>query len=263
MKEDAVLLNFARQGIVDDAAVAEALRAGKLRGFVTDFPSLALTGVPGVLALPHLGASTGESEENCAVMAAEALTDFLENGNIRHSVNFPDLILEPGPGARLAVTNRNIPKMLGQVLSDVGRCLKPGGYFISYEWCLTDKYDASNAAHRLAKKKIEEGDGLPDMCHTSQVDKAIRKARTKAGFFETKRPELNLLLQQFGGLTEQINTDQALGQTLNNLVTGIAERVQLSELIEQTIGLDRRHLIRLTVHIETAEGLCQIGGQGL
>ncbi|HBS14936.1 MAG TPA: 3-phosphoglycerate dehydrogenase, partial [Alcanivorax sp.] len=117
MKEDAVLLNFARQGIVDDAAVAEALRAGKLRGFVTDFPSLALTGVPGVLALPHLGASTGESEENCAVMAAEALTDFLENGNIRHSVNFPDLILEPGPGVRLAVTNRNIPKMLGQVLS--------------------------------------------------------------------------------------------------------------------------------------------------
>lgn len=117
MKEDAVLLNFARQGIVDDAAVAAALRAGKLRGFVTDFPSLALTAVPGVLALPHLGASTGESEENCAVMAADALTDFLENGNIRHSVNFPDLILEPGPGVRLAVTNRNIPKVLGQVLS--------------------------------------------------------------------------------------------------------------------------------------------------
>lgn len=117
MKEDAVLLNFARQGIVDDAAVAEALRAGNLRAFVTDFPSLALTGVPGVLALPHLGASTGESEENCAVMAAEALIDFLENGNVRHSVNFPDLILEPGPGVRLAVTNRNIPKMLGQVLS--------------------------------------------------------------------------------------------------------------------------------------------------
>lgn len=117
MKEDAVLLNFARQGIVDDAAVARALGAGKLRGFVTDFPSLALTGVRGVLALPHLGASTGESEENCAVMAAGALIDFLENGNIRHSVNFPDLILEPGPGVRLAVTNRNIPKMLGQVLS--------------------------------------------------------------------------------------------------------------------------------------------------
>ncbi len=117
MKEDAVLLNFARQGIVEDAAVAAALRAGKLRAFVTDFPSLALAGVPGVLALPHLGASTGESEENCAVMAADALTDFLENGNIRHSVNFPDLILEPGPGVRLAVTNRNIPKMLGQVLS--------------------------------------------------------------------------------------------------------------------------------------------------
>lgn len=117
MHEEAVLLNFARQGIVDDAAVASALRAGELRGFVTDFPSLALTGVPGVLALPHLGASTGESEENCAVMAADALTDFLENGNIRHSVNFPDLILEPGPGVRLAVTNRNIPKMLGQVLS--------------------------------------------------------------------------------------------------------------------------------------------------
>jgi len=117
MKADAVLLNFARQGIVDEAAVAEALTAGKLRRFVTDFPCLALTGVPGVLALPHLGASTGESEENCAMMAADALSDFLQNGNIRHSVNFPDLILEPSPGVRLAITNRNIPKMLGQVLS--------------------------------------------------------------------------------------------------------------------------------------------------
>lgn len=119
MNPDAVLLNFARQGIVDDGAVAAALGEERLRGFVTDFPSLLLTGAPGVLALPHLGASTGESEENCAMMAADALVDFLENGNIRHSVNFPDLVLEPGPGARLAVTNRNVPRMLGPVLSEL------------------------------------------------------------------------------------------------------------------------------------------------
>lgn len=119
MKPDAVLLNFARQGIVDDGAVAAALEAEALGAFVTDFPSLALAGARGVLTLPHLGASTGESEENCAMMAADALVDFLENGNIRHSVNFPELVLEPGPGARLAVTNRNVPRMLGPVLSEL------------------------------------------------------------------------------------------------------------------------------------------------
>jgi D-3-phosphoglycerate dehydrogenase len=116
-RKNAVLLNFARQEIVDEQSLATALQAGKLRGYFSDFPSAVLRGVPGVRATPHLGASTSEAEENCAVMAAEQLIDFLQNGNIRNSVNFPSVSLERTAGIRLAVTNQNVPKMLGQVMS--------------------------------------------------------------------------------------------------------------------------------------------------
>jgi len=116
MKPGSTLLNFARAGIVDDAAVLEALRAGRLGGYVCDFPSAAIKDQPGVVALPHLGASTGEAEENCAVMVVETLRDFLENGNVRHSVNFPEAILPRVPGTwRLAVANSNVPNMVGQI----------------------------------------------------------------------------------------------------------------------------------------------------
>lgn len=117
VKQGACLLNFAREGIVDDQAAVAALREERLGRYLTDFPSPALQGEPGVIATPHLGASTAESEENCAIMAADQLRDFLENGNITNAVNFPPLILERTGGYRIAVTNRNVPRMLGHVLS--------------------------------------------------------------------------------------------------------------------------------------------------
>lgn len=113
----AILLNFAREAIVEHVAVADALAAGRLGGYFADFPKPELLGLDNVWFTPHLGASTSEAEENCAVMAANQLIDFLENGNIRNSVNFPSVTLERTQGHRIAVTNRNVPKMLGQVLS--------------------------------------------------------------------------------------------------------------------------------------------------
>jgi D-3-phosphoglycerate dehydrogenase len=112
-----VLLNFARQEVVDEAALAKALQAQRIRRYFSDFPSVTLRSLPNVLATPHLGASTGEAEENCAVMAADQLIDFLVNGNIRNSVNFPTIALERTAGLRVAIANRNVPRMLGQVLS--------------------------------------------------------------------------------------------------------------------------------------------------
>ncbi len=119
----AVILNFARSGIVDDAAVEAALAAGKLSGYVTDFPVAGLKDHPKVVALPHLGASTGEAEENCAVMVADNVRDFLENGNIRHSVNFPESQMPREGDNRLTIANKNVPNMVGQIstcLADAG-----------------------------------------------------------------------------------------------------------------------------------------------
>ncbi|HMU90638.1 MAG: phosphoglycerate dehydrogenase [Pseudomonadales bacterium] len=116
-KKGAVLLNFAREGVVDESAVVKFLDSGYLRQYVADFPHPLLMGRSDVLLLPHLGASTLEAEENCAVMAADQLIDYLETGNIRNSVNFPTLVLERNGGCRLAFSNRNVPKILGKVLS--------------------------------------------------------------------------------------------------------------------------------------------------
>ena len=110
-----VLLNFARQPIVDTGALTRALEDGQVGMYIADFPVPGLTGHPRVRLTPHLGASTAEAEENCAVMAANQLVSFLETGNIHNSVNFPAVNLEPGGSFRLAVTNRNVPGMLGQM----------------------------------------------------------------------------------------------------------------------------------------------------
>ena len=116
MRKGSVVLNFSRGGIVDTAAIVAALDSGHLHGHVCDFPSNALKDHPRVMTLPHLGASTGEAEENCAVMAAEQLRDFLENGNIRNSVNFPEAVMPRIPGTtRLVITNSNVPNMVGQI----------------------------------------------------------------------------------------------------------------------------------------------------
>lgn len=115
MNDGAVLINFARGGVVDDAAALEALDSGKLHGFVTDFPTPELIAHPKVTALPHLGASTGEAEANCAVMVAENVKDYLENGNIRHSVNFPEARLARLDAWRITLANANVPNMVGQI----------------------------------------------------------------------------------------------------------------------------------------------------
>ncbi len=116
MRPGGVVLNFARGGIVDTQAVIAALDAGHLHGYVCDFPSNALKDHPKVITLPHLGASTAEAEENCAVMAAEQLRDFLENGNVRNSVNFPEAVMPRAPGTtRLVIANSNVPNMVGQI----------------------------------------------------------------------------------------------------------------------------------------------------
>jgi D-3-phosphoglycerate dehydrogenase / 2-oxoglutarate reductase len=116
-KPSACLLNFSREEIVDvDGAIA-ALESGSLRKYITDFPTPKLIGRGDVILMPHIGASTDEAEENCAIMAADQLRDFLEHGNVSNSVNFPSLTLDRSGGVRLAITNRNIPGMLGQLLS--------------------------------------------------------------------------------------------------------------------------------------------------
>ena len=116
MRQGGIILNFARAGTVDDAAVIAALDSGHLHGYVNDFPKNGLKDHPKVITLPHLGASTNEAEENCAVMAADQLRDFLENGNIRNSVNFPEAVLAKLPGTtRLAIANSNVPNMVGQI----------------------------------------------------------------------------------------------------------------------------------------------------
>ena len=116
MKQGAVILNFARAAIVDEAAVISALDAGKLHAYVCDFPTNRIKSHARVVALPHLGASTDEAEENCAIMVAETLRDFLENGNVRHSVNFPEAVLPRTNGwCRIAIVNDNVPNMVGQI----------------------------------------------------------------------------------------------------------------------------------------------------
>ncbi len=115
MKDGAVLVNFARGGIVDDAAAIAALDSGKLHSFVTDFPTPELIKHPKAVALPHLGASTVEAEENCAIMVAENVKDYLENGNIRFSVNFPEARLPRLDAWRITLANANVPNMVGQM----------------------------------------------------------------------------------------------------------------------------------------------------
>ena len=115
MRPGSVLLNFARDAIVDEAAVVEALRSGRLKAYLSDFPSPALAGVAGAIALPHLGASTAEAEENCAVMVVEQLREFLENGGISNAVNFPNVEMARESDHRIGIANANVPNMLGQI----------------------------------------------------------------------------------------------------------------------------------------------------
>lgn len=115
MKDGAKVLNFARGGLVDNTAMKAALESGKVACYVTDFPDAEVLAMKNVIPIPHLGASTEESETNCAVMAAKQVKDFLENGNIINSVNFPLAKMERGEGARIIVANKNVPNMVSQI----------------------------------------------------------------------------------------------------------------------------------------------------
>jgi D-3-phosphoglycerate dehydrogenase len=119
MPDKAVILNFARNGIIDDEAVVNALDSGKIYAYVCDFPSNLLKDHPRCITLPHLGASTAEAEENCAIMVSDQVRDYLENGNITNAVNFPEINLPRNEGVRLAVINSNVPNMLGQISTDL------------------------------------------------------------------------------------------------------------------------------------------------
>jgi len=121
LKPGVIVINLAREGVVDDAAVCAALDEGHIHAFVTDFPTPALVSHPRVITLPHLGASTVESEENCAVMIADQLRDYLENGNVRNAVNLPSLSLERKGDTRLAIVNRNLPDRVGQISRALGQ----------------------------------------------------------------------------------------------------------------------------------------------
>jgi D-3-phosphoglycerate dehydrogenase len=123
VRDNVVILNFSRNGVIDDEAVVDAIDAGKVYAYVCDFPSNLLKNHPRVITLPHLGASTQQAEENCAVMVAEQVRDYLENGTVRNSVNFPEMYMPRNGGFRLAIVNENVPNMLGQIstcMADAG-----------------------------------------------------------------------------------------------------------------------------------------------
>jgi D-3-phosphoglycerate dehydrogenase len=162
MREGGTILNFARAAIVDQAAVVAALDAGRLHAYVCDFPRRSLKDHPQVITLPHLGASTSEAEENCAIMVAEQVRDFLENGNIRNSVNYPDTVLPRVPNTtRLGLANRNVPNMVGQIST----CLASHGINIAdllnksrgeYAYTLIDA-DGALGAELLAQLRAIDG----------------------------------------------------------------------------------------------------------
>ncbi|MBQ9994744.1 MAG: 3-phosphoglycerate dehydrogenase, partial [Clostridia bacterium] len=119
MKDGVIILNFARDALVNDDDIEEAPKSGKVRRYVTDFPNARTAGMDGVIAIPHLGASTEESEDNCAVMAAEELVNYLETGNIKNSVNYPSVEMPHHDGIRLVILHRNIPNMISHISSSL------------------------------------------------------------------------------------------------------------------------------------------------
>jgi D-3-phosphoglycerate dehydrogenase len=121
MHSGSILLNFSREEIVDAKAVAKALESKKLRYYVTDFPAAVLCGNASVIALPHLGASTREAEDNSAVMVVDQVRDYLENGNVQNAVNFPDVVMARESPYRVAIANANVPNMVGQISSALAK----------------------------------------------------------------------------------------------------------------------------------------------
>ena len=161
MKDGVIILNFARDLLVKEDAVIEGLASGKIAGYATDFPSVKLANTKGVVAFPHLGASTTESEDNCAVMAAAEITDYLENGNIRNSVNFPacDMGVCSQPG-RIAVLHKNVPNIIsglttvfGQSGINIDKMMNQSRGEYAYSIIDIDKAGAKDIADEIATKE--------------------------------------------------------------------------------------------------------------
>lgn len=163
MKKGVVILNFARDVLVNQEDIVDALVSEKVRCYVTDFPTKEIVGVKGSIVIPHLGASTEESEDNCARMAASELRDFLENGNIHHSVNYPDCDMgKKSSAARITVLHRNVPKMLGQftgILAEEGINISLMTNKSRGEYAYT-MIDADAAVPAEVEKKISEAEGV-------------------------------------------------------------------------------------------------------
>ena len=158
MKDGVRILNFARDGLVDSEAMLAALSSGKVASYVVDFPTDEMIGVDGVVCIPHLGASTPESEDNCAVMAARELVDYIENGNITNSVNLPNVSMPRSAAVRICVIHRNIPNTLTSITSYLGR-------------------DNVNIENMLNKSRGEYAYTLLDVapCDTAKVEEHIRE----------------------------------------------------------------------------------------
>ncbi|MEZ5106483.1 MAG: 3-phosphoglycerate dehydrogenase family protein [Draconibacterium sp.] len=163
MKKDVRILNFARGGLVDTNDLREAIESGKVGRYITDFPDEEMLKMPNVISIPHLGASTKESETNCAIMAVNQVIDYLENGNILNSVNFPAASLDRGEGCRILIANQNIPNMVGQITS----VLASGG--INIDNMLNKKHNGiayniidvtQKAIDESIKEKLQAIDGV-------------------------------------------------------------------------------------------------------
>ncbi len=162
MKRGSVVLNFARGGLVDEGAVRAALADGTISKYVTDFAGDGLAGLDNVIAFPHLGASTPESEENCALMAARQLKSYLEDGNIKNSVNFPVCELPRSGGFRMAVVNRNVANMVGRItalIASEGNNIEHMINTSRGEWAYT-LFELSNKPSEKSVEGIKAIDGV-------------------------------------------------------------------------------------------------------
>ena len=161
MKDGVIILNFARDLLIKEDAVIEGLASGKIAGYATDFPSVKLANTKGVVAFPHLGASTTESEDNCAVMAAAEITDYLENGNIRNSVNFPACDMGVcSQAGRIAVLHKNVPNIIsglttvfGQSGINIDKMMNQSRGEYAYSIIDIDKAGAKDIADEIATKE--------------------------------------------------------------------------------------------------------------
>ncbi|RLA07062.1 MAG: 3-phosphoglycerate dehydrogenase [Gammaproteobacteria bacterium] len=166
LKKGVVVLNFARDGIVDDLAIIDGIEQQIIKTFVTDFPSNKFKGIDDIISLPHLGASTAEAEDNCAIMVAEQTKDYLENGNIKNSVNLPNLFLPRKTKNRLTIINKNQPDMVAQISHTLGEC------------SINIKHMANESRGDYAYTIIDVDGTIPNeiICKLSQID-GIIKAR--------------------------------------------------------------------------------------